>query len=201
MADTIENKLQEWVCGKNPEDARIAIFNKIRDIPYAIIPELNDHEQYIKILEFNRGSCTPKHFLLCNMYRILGLEVLYAVYPYRWDEFNSLYPPDLARLASDMPIGHHLACKVEIGEKLVLIDATLDSPLGIIGLPVNTKWDGIRDTSLPVTPCGEEQLYHPSEVHLMQTQQLNEMSLAFYNGLNAWMEKVRTGNSSRNSTI
>lgn len=195
MVKTIDDKFAEWVSGLSLNQARINIFNKIRDIPYAIIPELNDPNQYIRILELNRGSCTPKHFLLYHMYHRLGLEVLYTVFPFRWDEFEYLYPAELKQLAGNMPAAHHLACKVEIDEKLVLVDATLDPALAAVGLPVNTEWDGISATLLPIVPCGEEQLYHPSEAHLMLSNYIDQSSLAFYNGLNLWMESLRVKNS------
>ena len=191
MVDIIADKLAEWVQGKDLKGARIAVFNRIRDIPYSVIPELNDPHQYVRIFEFNRGSCTPKHFLLCNMYQMLGLRVWYAVYPYRWDEFENLYPPGLRKLARDMPTGYHLACKVEIGGKFILVDATLDPALEVVGLPVNKEWDGVSDMILPVNPCGEEQVYHPSEAYLMQMQQYDQSSLAFYDGLNSWMDALR----------
>jgi hypothetical protein len=191
MASIVEVKFKEWVQGKNPREARIAIFNQIRDIPYAIIPELNDAKQYVRILELNHGSCTPKHFLLCNMFQRLGLEVLYAVYNYRWDEFENLYPPELREAAKEMPLGSHLACKVDIDGKLVLVDATLDPALAVVGLPVNKEWDGVSNTLLPVRPVGEEQLYYPSEANLTQVQQLDPKTMAFYNGLNAWMDLLR----------
>ncbi len=191
MTDIIDHKLHEWVNGRSTRDARTTIFYKIRDIPYAVIPELNNPERYIDMLKLNRGSCTPKHLLLCNMYQRIGLEVLYAVYPFRWDEFETLYPPELRTLAKAMPISYHLACKVNIDERLVLVDATIDPALQKIGLPVNKEWDGISDTLLAINPCGEEQLYYPSEASLMQPQVTDEKSLAFYNGINSWMEKLR----------
>ena len=191
MADIVEGKFREWVQGKNPREARVAIFNRIRDIPYAIIPGLNDPKQYVRMLELNRGSCTPKHFLLCNMFQSLGLQVLYAVYSYRWDEFENLYPPELRKAANEMPAGSHLACKVDIDGKLVLVDATLDPALAVVGLPVNKEWDGVSDTLLPVKPIGEEQLYYPSEANLIQVQQPDQRTMAFYNGLNAWMDLLR----------
>jgi hypothetical protein len=201
MADIVDRKLHEWTRGKSAKDARITIYYKIRDIPYAVIPELNDSEQYIHILEFNRGSCTPKHFLLCDMYQRIGLELLYAVYPFRWDEFALLYPPELRRLAKAMPIGYHLACKVDIDGRFILVDATLEPALQKIGLPVNREWDGIRDTLLAVNPCGEEQLYHPSEARSTQPGITDEKSLAFINGLNAWLEKLREVNLNPNGIL
>ena len=191
MPDVIETRFREWTQGKNPREARIAIFNHIRDIPYAVIPELNDVRNYVKMLELNRGSCTPKHFLLCTMFQKLGLPVLYVVYRYRWNEFEDLYPLKLRKLVKEMPQGSHLACRVDIEGKLVLVDATLDPALSIVGLPVNKAWDGVSDTLLPVQPLGEEQVYHPSEADLIEAQGLTEVTRSFYNGLNAWMELLR----------
>ena len=201
MSDIIEEKFQEWVQGKNSKDARIAIYNRIRDIPYAITPDLNDSTEYTRIFEGNRGSCTPKHFLLCNMFQRLGLQVLYAVYPYKWEEFEDIYSPGLKKLAREMPLSYHLACKVDIEGKLILVDATLDPALEALGLPVNMKWDGISDTLLPVNPCGEVQLYHPSEAYLPQMEEPDERALNFYNEFNAWLETVRTEISGKSSTF
>jgi hypothetical protein len=192
MFDIVEAKFWEWTQGKNSKEARISIFSRIRDIPYAVIPELNDHKHYMKILEFNRGSCTPKHLLICNMFQKLGLQVLYVVYQYKWDEFEDLYPPELKNLARSMPTGNHLACKVELEGKLVLVDATLDTGLALLGLSVNKDWDGISDTVLPIEPCSEEQLHHPSEANIVQASRTNETSQLFYNSLNSWMELVRS---------
>jgi len=191
MSDIIDNKLHEWVQEKDDRGARIAIYYKIRDIPYAVIPDLISYEEYVAMLKVHSGSCTPKHFLLCNMYQRIGLEVLYVVYPYRWDEFQLLYPPELRELAKTMPVSYHLACKVDINGRLVLVDATLDLALRQVGLPVNEEWDGVSDTLLAVNPCGEEQLYHPSEAHLMQPRIADGKSLNFYTELNSWLRRVR----------
>ena len=186
----LDEKFRQWTQGKSVAQARVSIYQRIRDIPYAIIPQLVDAERYVDILKLGKGSCTPKHFLLCNMYQRLGMLVLYVVYPYRWDEAEFDYPPRLRRLAEGLPMSHHLACKVEIDGKLVSVDATLDSALKKTGLPVNQDWDGISNTLLPMNPCGEEQFYHPSEAHLMQAQ-YDEKSLAFYSELNSFFEKAR----------
>jgi hypothetical protein len=49
-------------------------------------------------------------------------------------------------------------------------------------------WD--EQYLLPIEPCGEEQLYHASEAYLMRPR-LDDQSIAFYNELNAWLDKVR----------
>ena len=69
MADMVDEKFREWTSGKDAVQARISIYQKIRDIPYAVIPELNDAERYVDILRLGKGSCTPKHFLLGNMFQ------------------------------------------------------------------------------------------------------------------------------------
>lgn len=195
MVDIVKAKFKEWTQGKTPREARIAIFNRIRDIPYAVIPELNDAKNYTGILALNRGSCTPKHFLLCTMFQKLGLQVLYVIYQYHWSEFEELFPPELRKLARGMPHGYHLACKVDIDGRLVLVDATLDPALACVGLPVNQSWDGVSETILPVNPSSDEEVYAPTEANFMQVQQVNDVARTFYNGLNAWMELLRVKNS------
>ena len=197
MADIVDRKLREWIQGKSGKDARVAIYYKIRDIPYATIPELRNPERYLDILKLNEGSCMPKHLLLCNMYQMIGLELLYVVYPFKWNEFGFLYPTELRKLADDMPIGNHLACKVDIGGKLTLVDASLDTGLENLGLPVNKEWDGLSDTLLAVKPCGEEELYHPSEAYVTQPSPIDDKALAFYNELTFWLRKIREQSEAR----
>ena len=133
----------------------------------------------------------PKHLLLCNLFQRLGLDVLYAVYPFCWNEFNHLYPARMRYLADRLPVSYHLACRVIIEEKPVLVDATIDAPLAKVGLPVNVEWDGLSDTVLPIEPCGEEELYHSSEAVLMKAKTYAEEELAFFRLLNSWLDEAR----------
>jgi hypothetical protein len=190
VASIVEEHFSQWVHGRDPMGARIGIYARIRDMPYAVVPELNDFDRYVDILTVNRGSCMPKHLLMCRMFQMLGMTVLYAVYPFRWDEFDIDYPRSLRRMAEAMPPSHHLACKVEIEGRLVLVDATLDPALKVLGLPVNETWDGRSDTLLPIKSCDDEELYHPSEAHGVQMQH-DEASLAFYREMNLWLDKAR----------
>jgi hypothetical protein len=190
MSSVVDRKFSEWTRGKNDVEARIAVFERIRDIPYAIVPEISGPETYTGIFRTGKGSCTPKHLLLCEMYRRLDLPVLYVVYPFRWDEVELDYPPRLLRLARALPTGHHLACLVDIEGSLRTIDATLDPALAAMGLPVNEGWDGLSDTKLAIMPSGEGAIHHPSEAFLM-TAQRDERSLEFDRALNRWLEAFR----------
>ena len=191
MDNTIDEKFGEWTKGKHAVAARTGVFERIRDIPYAVIPEINSALHYPRILTVGKGSCTPKHFLLRDMYEKLGLPVLYAVYPFRWSDLDVDYPAHLRKLAEAIPVSYHLACKVEIGGKLVLVDATVDRRLKKLGLPVNERWNGFSDMLLPVEPVGEEQLFHPAEVRDYQAR-YDEVSLQFFSQMNAWLERIRS---------
>lgn len=191
MDETVERKFQEWTQGKNSLQARISIYEKIRDIPYAVIPELVDATRYAEILRYNRGSCTPKHFLLGSMFQRLGIMVLYIVYPFRWEEGAIHYPPRLKRMAESMPTSYHLTCLVDIDGGLTVVDATLDPGLKILGVPVNEEWDGTSNTRLPIEPCGEEEIYHPSEAYLTPPRHYDQKSLNFYREFNRWLDGIR----------
>jgi transglutaminase-like putative cysteine protease len=189
----LEETFRQWTAGRDAVQARINIYEKVRDIPYAVLPELNSPDNFADILTMGRGSCTPKHLLLSNMFQRLGLMVLFAVYPFYWGDSSEVMVGNLEpirEMAAALPMSHHLACRVEIDGRLVLVDATLDLPLGKSELVINREWDGFSDTLLPMTPCGEEQLYHPSEVHLMEARS-GQRWLEFYTVLNACLEKVR----------
>lgn len=190
MERTVAERFRWWTAGRDALRARVAVFEQIRDIPYAIVPELNDAGRYAEILTLGKGSCTPKHFLLCSMYQQLGLSVLYAVYPFHWAEVEVPYPPALRRLAEALPLSYHLACRAEIEGRLVLVDATLDPVLEQMGLPVNKDWDGLSDTRIPIHPTGEEELYHPSEAASLRAQPDGDR-LAFSDALNRWLEDLR----------
>ena len=190
MTDSIDEKFREWIRGKRGVAARVAVYEKIRDIPYAVIPEINSALHYARIFTVGKGSCTPKHFLLRDMYEKLGLPVLYVVCPFRWSDLEVDYPAHLRKLVEAMPVSYHLACKVEIGGRLVLVDATVDGRLKRLGLPVNENWNGFGGMLLPVTPVGEEQLFHPSEVRDYEAR-YDEVSLEFFSRMNAWLDRVR----------
>jgi transglutaminase-like putative cysteine protease len=201
MTDIVSEKFLEWIAGLDPLESRIRIFQNIRNIPYAVIPELIDHNKGPSGLLFCRkGSCSPKHFLLGEMFRRLGIPVKYASFPFRWSGLDVRYPSGLKEIVAGLPADHHLACKVFVGNRWVLIDATWDLPLRKAGFPVTVDWDGFGDTVLGVVPL-EEQLHHtPAE----RTVYLNSKE-AFYTGkekaeygkfieeFNRWLEEIRQG--------
>jgi len=99
-----------------------------------------------QMLNLGKGYCAPKHYLLAEMYRRLGYKVVYATFPFLWNDPDLAYPHKLRQLAAGLPVAHHLACRVRIDFRWVLVDATWDPPLAIGGFPVNMHWDGHSDT-------------------------------------------------------
>ncbi len=54
----LDEKFRQWIQGKDATQARVSIYQRIRDIPYAVIPQLVDAERYVDILKLGKGK-TP----------------------------------------------------------------------------------------------------------------------------------------------
>jgi transglutaminase-like putative cysteine protease len=200
MQEIVVQKLNEWTKGLGSKESRIAIFEHIRDIPYAIVEGLGHPIQGpARMLTQNRGYCEPKHILMYAMYQRLGIAVKYATYPFRWSAQDLDYPSKLKNLADKVQMGHHLACKAHINGKWILVDATWDLPLKKLGFPVNESWDGVSNTSNAVEPEGE--IVHENEVERIEyiatkgwrllTEKEKASSIRFFFELNKWLQNAR----------
>jgi len=142
-----------WTQGLDTRESIISIFSHIRDIPYSLDVPVNDPKTLQEqILMAGKGSCGAKHYLLAEMFRNLNLTVVYATFPFLWNDPGIQYPPQLRKLAATLPVAHHLACRVQIGCSWILVDATWDLPLLKAGFPVNRSWDGYSETKCAVKP-------------------------------------------------
>ena len=153
MYSLVNRKFAEWTEGLDPHQSRIAIFTHIRDIPYSLEgPRADPGREMEQLLSRGRGSCGAKHYLLAEMFRRLGLNVIYATFAFSWNDPDLHYPPSLRELSACLPVIHHLACRVQIGRRWALVDATWDPPLAKAGFPVNLNWDGYAATKCAVKP-------------------------------------------------
>jgi hypothetical protein len=155
MSLLVSETFSGWTDGMGVLRSRIVIFERIRNIPYSLItdPLLQDPEQAPELLLVRgRGSCTPKHYLLAEMYKKLNLPVIFSVFPFLWNNPDIRYPSRLRELAVHLPVCYHITCRVRIGARWVLVDATWDPPLEKAGFPVNMQWDGYSDTQCAVRP-------------------------------------------------
>ncbi len=134
-------------------ESMISIFSHIRDIPYSLVVPVNDPKSLQEqLLVTGKGSCAAKHYLLAEMFWMLNITVVYATFPFIWNDPDIHYPPQLRKLAATLPFAHHLACRVQTGCSWILVDATWDLPLAKAGFPVNDNWDGYSATKCAVKP-------------------------------------------------
>jgi len=202
-ANIIDKKFKEWTSGLGPKEARIAVFNHIRDIPYAIIAELRSPEAGPSgMLEKNQGSCQPKHWLLAVLFKKLNIPVKYATYPFLWKDCGVRFPPEINEMAEHPPVSYHLAVKAFIDGRWIPVDATYDLPLAKAGFPVTENWDGVSPTRNAVNPIEEilhdtpaERVRYENEKKLHHTEAQKAAAVEFIGKLNAWLESVRGRNS------
>jgi hypothetical protein len=195
----LDPALSAWTRGLPPVEARISVFTHVRDIPYALSERKRDPEKAeTEMLRVKKGSCSPKHFLLGGLFGAMGLDVKYATYPFRWADLAIKYPEKLLELAGRMPMEYHLACKVRIGPRWVLVDATWDSALAKAGFPVNTRWDGLSDTLNAVDALGEimhdtprERALYVAEKRKVMSPEEKKATVLFIRELNSWLENIQ----------
>jgi hypothetical protein len=195
----LAEKYAGWTKSLPAKSARISIYQHIRDIPYAIVPELRDPRTGPSgMISMNKGSCVPKHFLIALMMGELGLAVKYVTYLFDWNDPAIKFPPALRKIAKSMPITAHLATKVNIDGRWALVDATYDLPLKKAGFTVNESWNGVSDTKNAVTPI--EEVVHESLQDRLTfagkrvggyTDKERSAYAKFTKKLNYWLEELR----------
>lgn len=197
--ELLAEKFAQWTKSLSDKSARISIYQHIRDIPYAIVPELRDPRTGPSdMIRMNMGSCVPKHFLMALMMGELGLPVKYVSYLFNWNDPAVKFPPVLKRVVKNMPISAHLATKINIDGRWILVDATYDLPLKKAGFSVNESWDGVSDTKNAVTPI--EEVVHESLQERLSfsgkrvgeyTDKERSTYSEFTKKLNYWLEELR----------
>jgi len=197
--DIITQKFDEWTAGKGPKEASIAVFEHIRDIPYAIVPEFRDPAAGpAGLIKENKGSCQPKHYLIAQLFGKLDIPIKLVTYVFRWGDSEIKFPDNLKQLLDRMPVSYHLACKANLNGRWVLSDATYDPPLEKAGFPVTKKWDGENDAINAVTPLqeiihesAEDRVRFEAEQRARYSPAEQAVYAEFIYKLNAWLETLR----------
>lgn len=135
LAERIEEVLSSDKASRESKARKT--FQIVRDIPFAIRPELFDISSAEMMLQFGEGFCIPKHILLGRLYLKMGLAVKWDIMAFRWDRVKLPYSEDLKELAGELPETYHLALETDLGQGWILIDATWDAGLKGAGVPVN----------------------------------------------------------------
>jgi hypothetical protein len=200
MSERLLNKIfGDWTKGLTQRESLMVIFERIRDIPYYLVPQIDDPLEWgLSIVKNNKGSCSPKHYLLGVFFEKSGIPIKYATFPFRWDEQKVDYPQELRRLAQGSPIGYHVACKAFIENKWVLIDATWDKGLLKSEFPVNAQWDGLSGTLNAIVPLEEivhasleERLSYVKKKKALYSEEEKLTYGKFITGFNSWLERLR----------
>lgn len=198
----IERTLIEWTEGRSDREAIASVFAGIRDIPYYVDPgHFSVEKGPMRMLEDGRGSCFPKHCLLARMCAKLGLKAVNTLYGFYWNDQKVDHPDAIMPQENGLPVTYHLACRVFLDGKWVLLDATWDIALGNAGFPVNRTWDGKSDTMLAVIPLNEEhssknidEIYAVLKKKFLSYSDIEKRVLGEFTGaFNRWLEKVRKG--------
>jgi hypothetical protein len=197
--EIILKAFEQWVKGLGPKDARITVFSRIRDIPYYLVPQIADPNEWAaSILHNCKASCSPKHYLLGLLFGKLGIPIKYATYSFKWDKQPIDYPAELKKLAQGSPVSYHVACKAHINDKWILVDATWDTALKKAGFAVNGHWDGESDTLNAVMPIEEVihdslegRLDYVTEKKKLFSDEEKKTYGEFIEKFNLWLETLR----------
>ncbi|MDD4183445.1 MAG: hypothetical protein PHT53_06465 [Candidatus Omnitrophica bacterium] len=195
----LDKKFSEWTKGLEPKETRISVFTHIRDIPYAIVPQFRDPDVGTSgILDLNKGSCQPKHFLLAAFFDKLNIPIRYVSYPFKWQDQPLSFPDSFKEVLQELPTSYHLACKAYIEYKWVSVDATYDPALKTAGFPITEEWNGLDDTKNAVMPIEEiihgsleERLSYELAQKSRYTEKEKLLSGEFVEKLNSWLLSIR----------
>lgn len=193
-AAEIEAVVHRLTEGKPPREARIAVFDFVRDIPYDY-PASRDPAE---VLAAGRGSCSGKHALLAQMLSAMGYRTKLMYARYDMSELSVEWPPELQRtFLEERVIDIHNFVRADIGSRWVTLDVTWDAALAPYRFPVNLDWDGESDTAIAAGRCEpfeadqtrlqaeKEALLRelPPEAHARRRQALRALA--------AWLRRLR----------
>lgn len=199
MSNLLDKYFLEWTGKQDELTNRVSLFNNVRDMPYTLYRGYTTIEELIaKVLETKRGPCNPKHLMLGDMFKKLGIEIEYASFPMNWKEQKLDFPKEILQVAEKIPTVYHLALRVKIDDRWILVDATYDLPLEKIGAPVVKNWDGRSQTVIAVDFL--DTVIHETKDQLFQytqektaswTQEQHSNNEIFAKLMNEWLDRIR----------
>jgi len=190
--DIIRLAFKEWTSGCDPVKARIALFERVRDIPYCY-PASRDP---IEVLQQSRGSCSGKHYLLGELFRMLSLPVRHMICTHRFNESVLVFPAPMQQLLQkNQIVDLHDYLQVEIDEEWVDVDATWERGLRDFGFQVTEEWDGQSPMLLSVVP--EEVSVAERDPERLKEELLSKLTprqrmlrKQFLEALNSWVQDL-----------
>lgn len=178
---------------KNLEDA----FYFIRDIPYRYL-EGTFEDQINSVIQGRGGSCTPKHYVLGELFKQLGATVEYALINFKWEDLQIDFPENINKIIGDLPEMTHTYLLLVEGDKKHIVDATWDGAIYDLGFP-ELHWTS-EGTSLAVIPHGrdvkifpffEDRAKYTREKLQGRPYQKELKQVDFMNTITAWLDDYR----------
>jgi hypothetical protein len=190
--DPVREAFRIWTQGCTPLQARIALFTRVRDIPYRYPASRHPAE----VLQNGYGACSGKHYLLGDMYRLLGLRVRHMICTHRFNESPLVFPaPMQDMLRRNEIVDLHDYLQIALDGEWVDIDATWPCALREYGFPVNDDWDGRTAMLLSVVP--EELAIAERDPERLKDELLSKLTprqrtlrKQFLEALNAWVQDL-----------
>jgi len=125
------------------------LFERVRDLPYRY-PASRDP---VEVLRAGGGSCSGKHYLLGELFRLLGLRVRHMMCTHRFNESPLPFPEEMqALLIKNEIVDVHDYLQIAVDDDWVDVDATWELGLREFGFPVTDEWDGRSSMLLTVSP-------------------------------------------------
>ncbi len=154
--DPIRAAFDEWTRGRDPVAARIALFERVRDLPYQYPASRNP----LEVLQRGGGSCSGKHYLLGELFRCQGLPVRHMLCTHRFNDSPLPLPSNMQDLLRKNEIVDlHDYLQVCVDGTWIDVDATWPLALRDFGLPATDDWDGRSPMVLTVIPDEQVQLH------------------------------------------
>lgn len=190
--DIIQQVFRDWTTGSDQARARITLFERVREIPYRY-PASRDPAE---VLRQGCGSCSGKHYLLAEMFRLLGLRVRHMICTHRFNESSLVFPPAMQdMLRRNEIVDLHDYVQIAVNDTWIDVDATWERGLRDFGFPVNDGWDGKSPMLLSVVPedfaIAERDPERLKEELLSKlTPRQRTLRKQFLQALSAWVEEL-----------
>jgi hypothetical protein len=123
----------------------IDTFNQIRRVPYKIVDVQYSLDNCYDLIKANGASCTPKHIVLADKFKSLGLETRFCVHEFKWADFKVNFSDKVSELIKLLPSDFHTNLEVKI-DNWIRVDATWDDDLIEAGFPGTKNWQGKEPT-------------------------------------------------------
>lgn len=190
--DLLQKIISDYSQGKTGTAQIVALFERVRDIPYGSIGSREPTEVYTK----QEGTCSGKHELLKALYNELGVQTKDFIAIHRFKDLRVEFPEDIQVILdrSDI-VDPHNFFKINYYNRWLQIDLTWDLPLKKFGFPVTERWSGTQDMNLAVVATAIHETPDPIAYKNAEIAKLPEKVQAdrklFLEKLTKWVKILR----------